>query len=211
MGACPRPSSRPARGGGRRAADLELAAGPPERGRGVDLGAVPDLNVRDPHDPDADRQGPLLGLPAGRPGPAEHRTAGILDPSAGEIPSDGAISTPPIDIDNDGDLEPAPLYCSGQSLLPNGEVLITGGNWPIREQGYTTFAGMKEAWTFNPFNETITQQPSCATAAGTRPRPSSPTAAPRSSAGWTRQPREPRSTTSWRSSLRPKQRGGIGR
>ena len=38
-----------------------------------------------------------------------------------------AVRPPAIDIDGDGDLEEAPLFCSGQSLLPSGEVLATGG------------------------------------------------------------------------------------
>ena len=38
-----------------------------------------------------------------------------------------AVRPPAIDVDGDGDLEEAPLFCSGQSLLPSGEVLATGG------------------------------------------------------------------------------------
>src|SRR4051794_13448812 len=38
-----------------------------------------------------------------------------------------AVRPPKIDIDGDGTLEEAPLFCSGQSLLPSGEVLATGG------------------------------------------------------------------------------------
>ncbi len=58
-------------------------------------------------------------------------------------------------------MEPAPIYCSGQSLMATGEVLVAGGNqvWPGDKPGYTSYSGAKLVLTFNPFTETWTKQP----------------------------------------------------
>jgi hypothetical protein len=90
--------------------------------------------------------------------------AALWDPSLGTGPGAFEEVPPPMmDADGDGDLERAPLYCSGQSILPSGEVLVTGGNvvWPAEPgDDYEDYAGLKTAFTFDPYTETWTEQPS---------------------------------------------------
>lgn len=74
---------------------------------------------------------------------------------------------PPPVIDPDGNgpqgAGPAPIYCSGQSLLPSGRLLVTGGNrtWPDGAdlQSYT---GLRETFTFYPWSESWAQGPDMA-------------------------------------------------
>jgi hypothetical protein len=83
----------------------------------------------------------------------------IWNPRRGTGPDSLEQVTPPT-IDKDGPggslTGPAPLYCSGQSLLPNGDVLVTGGNlvWPdtyegANEDGYTSYAGLDTVFIFD--------------------------------------------------------------
>lgn len=83
----------------------------------------------------------------------------IWNPRRGTGPESLQQVTPPT-IDKDGPggslTGPAPLYCSGQSLLPNGDVLVTGGNlvWPNtyegdNEDGYTSYAGLDTVFIFD--------------------------------------------------------------
>ena len=69
---------------------------------------------------------------------------------------------PPLgqDYDGDGDRDPANIWCSGQSLLPDGRVLVTGGNLQYAPSGTDGWRGLNKVYTFNPFNETWTEQPS---------------------------------------------------
>lgn len=102
----------------------------------------------------------------------------IWDPRRGTGPASLTRVTPPT-IDKDGpggDLTgPAPLYCSGQSLLPNGDVLVTGGNlvWPDTytdeeevgypneaEDGYTSYAGLDTVFIFDVSEQEWIQQES---------------------------------------------------
>lgn len=57
----------------------------------------------------------------------------------------------------------APLYCAGQSFLPNGDLLVTGGNliWPdtYGDDGYTDFAGLNRAYIFDVSAEQWIEQP----------------------------------------------------
>jgi hypothetical protein len=74
------------------------------------------------------------------------------------------VRPPQIDIDGDGTLEEAPLFCSGQSLLPSGEVLATGGNlaYPVYASDGSTisdFKGLNRAFTFDPWTSKWTEQP----------------------------------------------------
>jgi Domain of unknown function (DUF1929) len=89
--------------------------------------------------------------------------ATLWDPSKG---TGGAafkpVPPPLVDNDGDGDLETAPIYCSGQSFLPSGEVLVAGGNlvWPSEDgDAYDQFAGSNRVFTFDPWQETWTEQP----------------------------------------------------
>ncbi len=79
------------------------------------------------------------------------------------------VTPPVIDVDGPGGQPPAPapFFCSGLSQLPNGQVLVAGGNLiygdTFPNDGYTAnFAGLQTVFTFDPFSETWTQQPSMA-------------------------------------------------
>src|SRR5262249_7885291 len=72
---------------------------------------------------------------------------------------------PPPIVENppgSGNMVRAPIYCSSQSLLPSGALLVAGGNlvWPGDSGGtYTDFAGTDRLFTFDPWTETWTGQP----------------------------------------------------
>ena len=91
--------------------------------------------------------------------------AALWDPKLGT----GASSfknVPPPAIDQDGNPStpptPAPIYCSGQTLLPSGELLLTGGNLiepnASSSDPYTKYAGRNQVLTFDPWSETWTTQ-----------------------------------------------------
>lgn len=89
----------------------------------------------------------------------------IWDPSLGTDDRAFHLLSPPI-VDPDGadgpqPPLPAPIYCSGQSLLANGNILIAGGNlvWPQDSDEYDRNAGLNRTFTFNPFNETWSELP----------------------------------------------------
>ncbi len=80
--------------------------------------------------------------------------AALWDPSRGfGARSFTKVAPPRIDVDGDGDTEPTPIFCSGQSFLSDGRVLITGGN--LEPDGIT---GLKTAFVFDPFSETWARQ-----------------------------------------------------
>jgi len=73
-----------------------------------------------------------------------------------------------IDLDGDGaadDLAPAPIFCSGQSLLPTGELFVAGGNAFYPEYGSSTggghadFGGWTGTYSFDPWTAKWTRQP----------------------------------------------------
>jgi hypothetical protein len=74
-----------------------------------------------------------------------------------------------IDYDGDGqedDLAPAPIFCSGQSFLPSGELFVAGGNlfypdYGTRDggAGHDEYGGFSGTYTFDPWTETWTTQP----------------------------------------------------
>ena len=89
----------------------------------------------------------------------------IWDPAKGYGP-DAFTNVPPPVVDPDGPgpqpAAVAPIYCSAQSFLPDGEVLVTGGNLVLpnrSDPAYTFWAGLNQAFTFNPWTERWTQQP----------------------------------------------------
>lgn len=98
--------------------------------------------------------------------PINRGNAALWDPSKG-YGSDAFTEVPPPPIDPDGPApqgtDTAPLFCSGLSMLPSGEVLITGGNrvWPDQytNDGYTAFAGLNRIFTFDPWTRAWTEQP----------------------------------------------------
>lgn len=77
------------------------------------------------------------------------------------------VEPPVIDVDGPGGPQPpgaAPFYCSGLSLLPNGDVLVAGGNLVFPntspDDDFTEFAGLPTVFTFDPFTEAWVQQQS---------------------------------------------------
>ena len=78
------------------------------------------------------------------------------------------VDPPVVDVDGPGGQPPtnAPIFCSGQTLLPDGQVLATGGNLiyanTFPNDAYTAFAGLPMIFTFDPFTETWTRQPDMA-------------------------------------------------
>jgi hypothetical protein len=108
-------------------------------------------------------------VPAGsgvRPNTGE---AALWTPSLGTGP--GAfeeVDPPVVDVDGSGGQPPvkAPIFCSGQTLLADGEVIAAGGNLiygnTFNNDAYTGFAGLPMIFTFNPFTETWTRQPNMA-------------------------------------------------
>jgi len=53
---------------------------------------------------------------------------------------------------------PAPIYCSGQSLMADGRVLVAGGNLRFASGAYG-WLGQKFVFTFDPWTESWTRQP----------------------------------------------------
>jgi hypothetical protein len=111
-------------------------------------------------------QNPDEGL--GDPAKAQNTaTAWLYDPATGE----SRRVDPPLERDPvDGQLKPANIWCSGQSLLADGRVLVTGGNLAYKGDDLPddgkgplpSYAGLDKVYTFNPFNETWTKQPDMA-------------------------------------------------
>ncbi len=96
-----------------------------------------------PGRPDPDNPGQTLGDPG-------YATAYVFDPATG-----GSVKVdPPIDP-NTG--KPAYIFCAGTSTLPDGRVLVVGGDVgsPIDPQSH----GLNTIYTFDPVSETwATQQ-----------------------------------------------------
>jgi Domain of unknown function (DUF1929) len=81
----------------------------------------------------------------------------LWDPVSGDLVEKDA---PEIEID--GKMEPAPIFCSGQSLLADGELFVAGGNLgnPQSLGGKTPlYQGLNTSFTFDPWTETWTRQP----------------------------------------------------
>lgn len=73
-----------------------------------------------------------------------------------------------IDLDGDGsadDIAPAPIFCSGQSLLPTGELFVAGGNAFYPEYGaragggHADFGGWAGTYSYDPWARRWTRQP----------------------------------------------------
>lgn len=74
------------------------------------------------------------------------------------------IPAPRADLDGDGSLDHVPLFCSGQSLLASGEVLLAGGTlkYPDPTDPQSDFAGLKTIYAFDPWTRRWTAQPQMA-------------------------------------------------
>jgi hypothetical protein len=57
------------------------------------------------------------------------------------------------------DGKPANIFCAGQSLLPDGRLLVMGGQLGDNPDSGAQFKGLDAVFTFNPYNETWTRQP----------------------------------------------------
>jgi hypothetical protein len=83
-------------------------------------------------------------------------TAWLWDPASGTTKRvDPPLWTDPAD----GQRKPANIWCAGQSLLPDGRLLVTGGNLDYFKYGASDYKGLNKVYTFNPWNETWTEQP----------------------------------------------------
>jgi hypothetical protein len=84
----------------------------------------------------------------------------LWDPASGEVT---AHEPPQVDLDGDGVGDvPAPLFCSGQSLLADGQLFVAGGNLgnPSYLGGDTPqWRGLDRAYTFDPWTLTWQEQP----------------------------------------------------
>ncbi len=70
------------------------------------------------------------------------------------------VPVPLMDLDGDGVAsEGVPFFCSGQSLLPSGEVLLTGGNLAYPSGPGTDFKGLNTIYSFDPWTRRWTEQP----------------------------------------------------
>ena len=83
----------------------------------------------------------------------------LWDPNRGTGPDAYKRVDPPIDLATG---RPANIWCSGTSFLADGRVLVTGGNLSYYQSSTEKYAGLKKVYTFNPFNETWTEQPDMA-------------------------------------------------
>jgi hypothetical protein len=90
-------------------------------------------------------------------GPRPLATALLWDPQKGTGPRSFKNVNPPIDPRTG---QPVNIWCAGQSLLPDGQVLVAGGNlaYPAETQG-GKYAGLTHIYTFNPYTERWTRQP----------------------------------------------------
>jgi hypothetical protein len=82
--------------------------------------------------------------------------AWLWDPAADPTGAAMVRKDPP----NLGD-KPANIWCAGQTFTADGELLVFGGNleFPLGNPSTTTWKGLNKVYSFNPYNETWTQQP----------------------------------------------------
>ncbi len=105
-------------------------------------------------------------VPVGGGARPNNGEAALWDPSLGTGPGALTEVDPPIvDVDGPGGQPPAkaPIFCSGQTLLPDGEVIAAGGTLAyagtLPDDPYTDWGGLPMIFTFNPWSETWTRQP----------------------------------------------------
>ena len=99
-----------------------------------------------------------------------HGGQGVNDPNTAQAwlwdPATGTTKRvdPPLWRDpRDGQLKPANIWCGGQTFTADGRLVVFGGNLrfsdPDAPAGSTDFLGLNKVYTFNPWNETWTEQP----------------------------------------------------
>src|SRR5262249_50035269 len=85
-------------------------------------------------------------------GANNHGAAWLWDPSLG-TGTNAFAAVPPPTIAIDGTDRVAPIYCSGETLLANDDLLVTGGTPDL-----TARRGLSAVFTFDPFTETRRRQ-----------------------------------------------------
>ena len=84
--------------------------------------------------------------------------AWLWDPATGGVERvDPPLFTDPVD----GRRKPANIWCAAQALTADGRVVVVGGNLDYSVKG-GNFKGLEKVYTFNPWNETWTEQPEMA-------------------------------------------------
>jgi hypothetical protein len=80
----------------------------------------------------------------------------LWDPATGR---ERQVDPPPVDYP-DGKRLPANIFCAGHAVLPDGRVLVAGGNLAFYESDEPGkgWKGSRWLFTFNPWNETWTRQ-----------------------------------------------------
>jgi hypothetical protein len=70
---------------------------------------------------------------------------------------------PPLWLDpKDGQMKAANIWCAGQTFTADGELVVFGGNLEFPDPNATPatdYKGLNKVYTFNPFDETWTEQP----------------------------------------------------
>jgi galactose oxidase-like protein len=81
-------------------------------------------------------------------------SARLFDPLTGTT-----THVPPPPVPENQGME-APIFCSGQTMLSDGRVLIAGGNLSDPVPGKPQFSGLKRTFIFNPWTESWDPSPS---------------------------------------------------
>jgi hypothetical protein len=82
---------------------------------------------------------------------SNYANAWLWDPSKGTGSDSFTQVDPPIDPATG---KPVNIWCAGNSLLADGQVLVTGGNLKYLVQGQNSYEGLDHVYTFDPFAET---------------------------------------------------------
>ncbi|HTE63784.1 MAG TPA: galactose oxidase-like domain-containing protein, partial [Solirubrobacteraceae bacterium] len=88
--------------------------------------------------------------------PVPEAAAYLWDPSK-RVGDPAALRSVPPPVNPDTGL-PVNLFCAGQSLLADGQLLVTGGNLAF-ETATTDWKGLNRVYTFNPWTEQWAEQP----------------------------------------------------
>jgi hypothetical protein len=94
------------------------------------------------------------GRPSSDPAAVDAGSAWLWDPNTGLTKR----IDPPKVVHPDGHVGPAEIWCSGQSVLADGRVLVTGGNLADATAD-NDWEGLSTVFTFDPFSETWAVQP----------------------------------------------------
>jgi len=103
---------------------------------------------------------PVLANPQfGDPNAPNTAMAWLWDPAKGTGAGAFKRIDPPLWRDPaDGKLKPANIWCSAATLTADGRVIVAGGNLAYKGNN-PNFKGLNKVYTFDPWNETWTEQP----------------------------------------------------